>query len=173
MQLDGPCRSFEHVLRRCRNVYFFSIIFHFYKERRGMGNTGANRDLKEQAHRHRRAHSTAKTPSAAFELLPVQLQQQRRRRRPGETRSCFSSEGAVGLCCPVLPHCLRLPTSHPPARPPARSEAPRAAGRVPDTQSFLLGARKAIGTARSWDAGLCAVPCPELDHRLKLGGFSW
>lgn len=128
VQLDGPCRSLEHVLTRCRNIYFFSIIFHFYKEGRGMGNTGAKGDLKEQAHRHRRAHGTAKTPSAAFELRP---QRRRRRRRPGGTRSCFSSKGPVGLCHPVLPRCLRLPTSRPPG------EASRAAGHVPESQSFL------------------------------------
>lgn len=136
-----------------------------------MGNTGANGDLKEQAHRHRRAQRTAKTPSPAFELLPLQPQQQRQRRRPGETRGWFSSAGAVGLYRPVLPRCLHLPTSHPPAQPPAPSEAPRAAGCVPETQSFLLGARKAIGTACGWDAGLCAVPYPERDLCPKLGIF--
>lgn len=136
-----------------------------------MGNTGANGDLKEQAHRHRRAHRTAKTPSAAFELLPLQPQQQRQRRRPGETRSCFSKHGSsrsLPSRAAPLPSPPHLP---PPGTVPGTQQAPWAAGCVPETQSFLLGARKAIGTACGWDAGLCAMPYPEQDLCPKLGIF--
>lgn len=47
---------------------FLIIIFHFNKERRGTGNTGAKGDLKEQADRQGHVGSTARTPSAAAEL---------------------------------------------------------------------------------------------------------
>lgn len=158
-----------------------------------MGNTGANRDLKEQAHRHCRAHGTAKTPAAAFELLEVQLQC--RRSRPGKTRSCFSSKGAGGPCHPLPPLPPQLPSPAQPQPMPLQrgSDAARVAGHGPETQSLRWtrargAAGKAAPTARGWDAGLCAMPCPEQtgdalprtgdalpcpeqDHRPKLGDF--
>lgn len=131
----------------------FQIIFHGYKGRRGMGNTGTKGDLKEQAQ-----------VSAMLTARPHQPRvppQQGGHRHLGRTGVAFPARSSRVLPSRTAPPFL-LPISDP-STAPAPSRAPRGAGQAPRTPSFLPGSRKAPGTTRSWGFSCSSVACSEQD----------